>query len=226
MEIKEIYSHKNGLDFIQRKHEAELSEVVSTIESLDAVDCLRKVSSEKTKPSLLFSPLHMNEEIKKKLCPLGWTEKNPNSKKGFREPRIKFGEREFREMDGIKNKVGLEIQFGKYAFMGYDIFSKMPIFAKRGLIECGIEVVVMPSMIRNMSTGVSSFTQIVMDMKNRGVADIDIPTIIIGFECTDQERTDVVAKQKRFTVNREAMIEAGEVGTGLKGAKPGPKLFE
>jgi hypothetical protein len=90
-------------------------------------------------------------------------------------------------MDGLKNRVGLEIQFGKYAFMGYDIFSKMPIFAKNNLIDCGIEVVAMPSLLKYMSTGVSSFNQIVMDMEARGVADIDIPTLIVGVDCTDEE---------------------------------------
>ena len=85
------------------------------------------------------------------------------------------GEKGFREMDGIKNKVGLEIQFGKYAFMAYDIFSKMPIFHKRGLIDCGIELVLSHNMIKDFSTGVGSFNQIVvLDMKERGVADLDI----------------------------------------------------
>jgi hypothetical protein len=51
----------------------------------------------------------------------------------------------FRAMDGVKDGVGLEIQSGKYAFMGYDILSKMPIFAARGTIDCGIEVVPMKS---------------------------------------------------------------------------------
>ncbi len=64
--------------------------------------------------------------------------------------------------------------------MGYDIFSKMPNFAKRGLIECGIEVVVTKEMIPDMSTGVSAFDQIVADMKERGVADLDLPALYGG----------------------------------------------
>ena len=81
----------------------------------------------------------------------------------------------------------------------------------------------MPSLIPNMSTGVSSFTQIVMDMKARGVADIDIPTLIIGIECTPQELIDVQTKRTKFLTNRDAMIANGEVSGGRKGAKPGPK---
>jgi hypothetical protein len=225
MKVVETYSHKGGMAFIREHHQAELNEVIAAIEAADAIWCLRKISKEKTKPPLIFHPESLNFVIKKFLSPLGWTEPAPKSKKGFREPRINLGHREFREMDGIKNKVGLEIQFGKYAFMGYDIFSKMPIFAKRKLIECGIEVVAMPEVVREMSTGVSSFNQIVMDMGERGEADIDIPTLIIGIGLTDAELLGCESKRVRFGNNadRQKMIRAGEVSRRRKGALPGPK---
>lgn len=223
MKVSDIYSHKGGEEFISSNRRDELTEVYTAIEALDACKCLRKISSEKTKPPLIFSPIDLNLYIKEYLCPLGWTEPDQSSAKGFKEPRVYLGNREFREMDGIKNKVGLEIQFGKYAFMGYDIFSKMVIFSNHGRIDCGIEVVAMPSMIRHMSTGVSSFAQIVMDMKNRGEADIDVPTMIVGFECTDEEWEQVEKKRDRFRTEPEVMISRGEVAGGRKGAKPGPK---
>lgn len=99
-------------------------------------------------------------------------------------------------MDGVKNGVGLEIQFGKYAFMGYDILSK-PIFAAKGMIDCGIEVVSMKSLSTGklsetvlveeatgyrMSTGVSFFEQIKADLEARGAADLDIPVLILGID--------------------------------------------
>ena len=52
--------------------------------------------------------------------------------------------------------------------MGYDILSKMVLFKNHNRIDCGIEVVVVSSMIKEMSTGVSSFDQIVLDLKERG----------------------------------------------------------
>jgi len=224
MKITGIYGHKDGQNYLERRHPDELSEVISVTESLNPAVALTKQSSEKTKPPLLFSPVDMNDFLKTTLSPRGWTEPAPNSKKGFREPRIYLeGGREFREMDGIKNKVGLEIQFGKYAFMGYDIFSKMVIFSKRNLIDCGIELVVMPSMISNMSTGVSSFTQIVMDMRARGEADLDIPTLILGMEPTTEEWEEVEDKRDRFRKNKAELIANGEVSSGREGAKPGPK---
>lgn len=219
MQVGDSYSHKGGKEFIMNNFPTELNDIYQAIESVNAVDVLTKLSEEKSKPSLLFSPVDLNLCLKTYLHKCGWTEVALDSKKGFREPRIRFGDgNEFREMDGIKNKVGLEVQFGKYAFMGYDIFSKMPIFAKRGLIVCGIEVVVMPSMIPDMSTGVSSFSQIVMDMQERGEADIDIPTLILGIECTLRERQAVQERRLNYMKNPE-MITLKK----RSGARPGPK---
>jgi hypothetical protein len=226
MEIKSTYSHKGGEEFIKQNHPAALQDVVEAIAACDAVWCLRKITKEGTKNPLLFAPIAFNLCMKQFLSPRGWTEKQPGSKKGFKEPRISFGQGQFREMDGIKDKVGLEIQFGKYAFMGYDVFSKMPMFAKRGLIECGIEVVAMPEVVKEMSTGVSSFNQIVLDMKYRGVADLDLPTLIIGIGLTAAEKEGCDQKRARFLTHREQMIEAGEVSKGNKGSSPGPKGAE
>ncbi|HCD6631785.1 TPA: hypothetical protein NDU38_005025 [Pseudomonas aeruginosa] len=224
MQVGDFYSHKGGREFIEANFPNELREVLSAIQQVRAADVLTKRSEEKTKPPLLFSPEAMNEKIKRYLSPLGWTEPAPGSKKGFREPRIYLeGGREFREMDGIKNRVGLEIQFGKYAFMGYDIFSKMPIFARQGLIVCGIEVVAMPSLIPHMSTGVSSFSQIVMDMRARGEADIDVPTLVIGIDCSAQGWLNVQQKREAYAFDPAAMLASGAVSAGRNGARPGPK---
>jgi hypothetical protein len=226
MFIAEMYSHKNGEAFINERYSAEFQEIKDAIANIDAIASLSKKSDEKTKASLLFSPVTLNEYLKKYLCELGWTEKVPGSGKGFREPRISMGAGgEFREMDGIKNKVGLEIQFGKYAFMAYDILSKMPIFHKRGLIECGIELVAMPSIVKNMSTGVSSFTQIVSELKERGHADLDIPTLIIGIDCDKDEWNKVAEKRERFLSNPADLHLSGEVRGARNGSKPGPKNY-
>lgn len=226
MIISGLYSHKNGEEFIKQNHPNELAEIVAAISQIDAVESLSKISDEKTKPKLLFSPVALNESLKKYLCNLGWTEVAPGTGKGFKEPRIPMGEGgEFREMDGIKNKVGLEIQFGKYAFMAYDILSKMPIFAKRGLIDCGIELVAMPALVKSMSTGVSSFNQIVTELSERGHSDLDIPTLIIGIDCNDREWMEVDDKRKNYSLNPQELHNNGKVLAPRKGAKPGPKVY-
>jgi len=80
----------------------------------------------------------------------------------------------------VKNKVGVEVQFGKYAFMVYNVCAKMTIFNRLNFIDVGIEIVPIKHFVESMSSGVSYFEQFVWDLKNRGEADIDIPVLILG----------------------------------------------
>ncbi|MHB8600419.1 MAG: BglII/BstYI family type II restriction endonuclease [Ktedonobacteraceae bacterium] len=88
----------------------------------------------------------------------------------------------FRDMDFVKNLQGVEVQFGKYSFMVYNVCAKMTIFAKLGVIDCGIEIVPVKAFAEEMSTGVSYFEQFVWDLEHRGVSDIDIPVLILGID--------------------------------------------
>lgn len=58
----------------------------------------------------------------------------------------------------------------------------MTIFKNLGHIDAGIEIVPVKSFADEMSSGVSYFEQFVWDLKNRGVADIDIPVMILGID--------------------------------------------
>jgi len=171
---------------------------------------------------LLFSPVEFNNQIKAYLLKYHWTKKT-DSKKGFKEPRIYFGKNRFREMDGIKNKVGLEVQFGKYAFMGYDIFSKMVIFKNQDKIECGIEVVSTQELVRKMSTGVSGFDQILVDFKNRGEANIDIPVLVLGIGLTEKEAIQCKKMEKLFKRNPSDFYKKFKIKKPGSKTKPGPK---
>lgn len=89
---------------------------------------------------------------------------------------------QLREMDFVKAKLGVEVQFGKYSFMVYNVAAKMTIFKNLGHIDAGVEIVPVKSFAEEMSSGVSYFEQFVWDLKNRGVADIDIPVMILGID--------------------------------------------
>jgi len=83
-------------------------------------------------------------------------------------------------MDFVKNRVGVEVQFGKYAFMVYNVCAKMTIFNKMDVIDVGIEIVPIKALADEMSTGISYFEQFVWDLEHRGISDIDIPVLILG----------------------------------------------
>lgn len=224
MKVINTYSFKGGEKFLRTKHPKELQEVLNAIKALDATPCLTKESKEETKKGqVLFSPVDMNNYLKLVFHQKGWTEKSKEGKKRkFAEPRHAFGKGRFREMDGIKNKVGLEIQFGKYAFMGYDIFSKMVIFKNLKYIECGIEVVPSSELVRQMSTGVSSFDQLLVDFENRGESNIDIPVYILSIGLTDEEKTKCQTLKELFKTNRKEALAKIKLRK-YNGSKPGPK---
>jgi hypothetical protein len=143
---------------------------------------LTKISKEKTMPGMkLFAPIELNKLFKEEFHKRGWNNAKINVQTSVQLPEQKLlTHKGFREMDFVKNKLGVEVQFGKYAFMVYNVSAKMTIFHKQGVIDAGVEIVPMKSMADKMSTGVSFFEQIKTDLEMRGIADIDIPVLIIG----------------------------------------------
>jgi len=85
-------------------------------------------------------------------------------------------------MDFVKHKLGVEVQFGKYSFMVYNVASKMTIFINLGRIDAGIGIAPVKALADEMSSGVSCFEQFVWDLRQRGVANIDIPVLVLGMD--------------------------------------------
>ncbi len=187
MKIVGIYSVKNGEKILKNKYTNEYKEIVDVIESVNAEVCKNKVSKEKTKNgSILYNPKCLNKLFKIEFTKRGWKPVRVSVKypedcyvNDYR-PKLRVGKDAYREMDFVKNRVGVEVQFGKYAFMVYNISAKMTIFHNLGYIDVGVEIVPVKEMQTLMSTGVSYFEQLVWDLKNRGVADIDIPVLVLG----------------------------------------------
>ena len=122
-------------------------------------------------------------------------------------------------MDFIKDTLGVEVQFGKYSFMAYNVCAKMTIFRNQQPIEAGIEIapieiVPVGELADQMSSGVSYYEQIVWDLEHRGEADIDIPVLVLGIALTDQERD--FFKQGRTSPRSTAPPKP-------RGTRPGPK---
>ncbi|MBI4236216.1 MAG: restriction endonuclease [Chloroflexi bacterium] len=188
MRIVAEFSFNGGRDAVTERYKYLLSEVLDAIHVIDADDHLTKASKEKTMPGrILYSPTTLNTAFKDYLTPRGWTRKRVPSiysveyyRRGY-EP-LTAARGAFREMDFVKEQLGVEVQFGKYAFMVYNVCAKMTIFHNLGFIDTGIEVVPVKGFADHMSTGVSYFEQFVWDLEQRGVANIDIPVLILGID--------------------------------------------
>jgi len=189
MRLVGVYSFKEGKDQIARRFPDALVEVNDAIKSVDAACCKTKRSREKTMPGrMLYSPKAMNEAFKEAFRrKTGWesvrvacTYPTAFYLDDYEIRKCKRGA--FREMDFVKDRLGIEVQFGKYAFMVYNVCAKMTIFNKLGHIDCGVEIVPVKALAEEMSSGVSYFEQFVWDLESRGTADIDIPVLVLGID--------------------------------------------
>lgn len=186
MRILGKYSFAGGEEYIFKKHLNLLTEIEQAISKVNAAECLTKKSKEKTMMGrLLYSPVALNKKIGEHLYSKGWkhvkerceyTTKYYVSGYTVEEKKIY----PFRDMDFVKDGLGIEVQFGKYSFMVYNVCAKMTIFKNLGHIDAGVEIVPIKQLQQQMSSGVSYFEQFVWDLDKRGVSDIDVPTLILG----------------------------------------------
>ena len=188
MRIAGIYSFNNGEETVRSRFPHLLAEISDCIISIDAQCCKLKESREKTMSGqMLFSPIELNRKFKGLLYPNGWKSIRVKCDyptryyvDGYRPKRLRGGA--FREMDFVKETLGVEVQFGKYSFMVYNVAAKMTIFRNIGYIDTGIEIVPVKALADEMSSGVSYFEQFVWDLDRRGISNIDIPVMIIGID--------------------------------------------
>lgn len=188
MIVAGAYSFKNGKDYVEKKYPALLKEILTVIGSVSARDHHTKKSKEKTmRGQMLYSPPALNETIKKDFYGRGWKSVKVPCEYPTRFYSANYvpqplNKGAFREMDFVKNKLGIEVQFGKYSFMVYNVCAKMTIFRNLGHIDSGVEIVPVKKFADEMSSGVSYFEQFVWDLEHRGVADIDVPVLILGID--------------------------------------------
>jgi hypothetical protein len=187
MKIAGIYSFNNGREVVETQFPDLLEEIKIAISNVDERQHRSKISKEKTMPGqMLYAPNSLNRAFKENFRDIGgWNPVRVSAEysikhyqDGYTAPTMNKGA--FREMDFVKRDLGVEVQFGKYAFMVYNVCAKMTIFKNLGHIKAGVEIVPMKKFVSFMSSGVSYFEQFVWDLETRGVSNLDIPVLILG----------------------------------------------
>lgn len=205
MIIAARYSFNKGAEAVSRKYSHLLVELEAAILAVNAEEHRLKESKEKTMMGqLLYSPVSLNKAIKTPLFKQGWVNQRVECHypTAYYTPEYAATVTEnvgFRDMDFLKEKLGVEVQFGKYSFMVYNVAAKMTIFRNLGFIDTGIEVVPVKRFALQMSSGVSYFEQFVWDLEQRGVADIDVPVLILGI---DSELPDNRKRPRRKPITK------------------------
>jgi len=157
------YSHLGGSQILKVDYpeiEKEVNEIIKEIANLKKT----KSSKEKTmRGRLLYSPKEINASFKEGFTKRGYKElkdtytiKLPKYKKEI--PGA------YKQIDFVKKRVLVEVQFGKYAFMFYDM-AKFQYFFNENKADVGIEIVPCHAMHKHMSTGVSYGEQLVYDIE-------------------------------------------------------------
>lgn len=162
MKIIYEYSHLGGAEIIQVRYPDWGAEIDTVIAGVEAVKS--KISKEKTKPGkALYSPIDMNAQFKQAFNEKGYHELRdtytitiPNS--DIAVPGA------FKQIDFVKGKLLVEVQFGKYAFMFYDL-AKFQYFFNENKCDVGVEIVPCHELHHQMSSGVSYGEQLIYDIE-------------------------------------------------------------
>ncbi len=162
MKIVYEYSHLGGSEILMVRYPQIERDIYEVIQSVEARRL--KESREKTKKgSMLFSPTDMNAQFKEQFNSRDYTEIRdtytitvPNC--AHEIPGA------YKQIDFCKEKVLVEVQFGKYAFRFYDM-AKFQYFFNENKADVGVEIVPCHQLHRHMSSGVSYGEQLVYDIE-------------------------------------------------------------
>lgn len=200
MKIIETYSHLNGLEFLLVHKPILWEEIKNVIIAVDAGTCKTKVSKEKTmKGKLLYSPISLNKSFTKLLRDHNWHESRvkywvTKSEKLIRKTLTMASEEQRKEIeaagevpifsynqtDFVKDRVAVEVQFGKYSFVAYDLFVKHLAFYVGDHIDVGIEILPMKYLQAQMSSGVAYYEGELYNVVRQGRGVPAVPLVIIG----------------------------------------------
>ena len=82
----------------------------------------------------------------------------------------------------MKDRVAVEVQFGKYAFVAFDLFVKHMAFFVGDVIDVGVEIVPTKSLHDEMSSGVPHYEGELYNLIRQGRGIPAVPLILIGVE--------------------------------------------
>lgn len=203
MKIAQKYSHLNGEEYLIVHHNNLYKEIKEVITSIDADKLRTKISKEKRKiGNSLLSPIELNEAFNSEFYKRKWEESRYNyyitlnrelmeksvlmSAKEQKEFLIANGEKEpiysYNQTDFVKDKIAVEVQFGKYAFVAFDLFVKHMLFYSGGVINLGIEILPTKKMQAQMSSGVAYYEGEVYNVMRQGRNSPPVPLLILGIE--------------------------------------------
>ena len=183
MKIVYEYSHLGGSEILQVRYPEINSEIYQVISDVKAMR-LKKSKEKNMKGKMLFSPTDMNAQFKNKFNNFGFDEIRNYYTIEIPDHPVKISN-SYKQIDFVKEKVLVEVQFGKYAFMFYDM-AKFQYFYNENKAEVGVEIVPSYYLQRQMSSGVSYGEQLVYDIERLKRHFPAVPVKVILIDVDDE----------------------------------------
>ena len=200
MRIGARFSHLNGEEYLL-VHRPELwQEVLDVIAEVDAEACKNKVSREKTMPGRrLYSPVDLNTAFKDGLTVRGWSERRStfwvtsdekllrrlhglpeDQQRKIIEDAGQTPIMSYNQTDFVKERIAVEVQFGKYSFVAHDLFVKHLSFFVADIIDVGVEILPMKELEKEMSSGVPYYERDLLNVIRQGRGVPAVPLVLVG----------------------------------------------
>lgn len=203
MKIAQIYSHLNGEEFLLVHKPVLWEEVKTAIINVNAAKAFGKISKEKARAGeVLYSPSKLNRLLENEFSVNGWKKmrtayfvsEDLKTSREIVDIKDKKLQKEiitdngfqayntYNEVDFVKERIAVEVQFGKYFSVQYDLHVKHTFFYERGDIDVGIEIIPMHSLKSQMSTGVAWYENELTNIVREGRSNPSVPIVLIGIE--------------------------------------------
>jgi hypothetical protein len=202
MRVAKKHSHLNGEEWLLVHEKDIYQQILDVIQEIDAEKCRTKISKEKGMMGrALYSPIDLNKEFDNRFSKLGWSSTrytyyvahnfeqmeamshmSLEQQKQYlldngAEPILSYN-----QTDHVKRNVAIEVQFGKYAFVAYDLFVKHLAFYAGRIIDVGIEILPTKAMQKEMSSGIAYYEGELHNVLRHGRTNPPVPLVIIGVE--------------------------------------------
>lgn len=200
MRIVTHYSHLNGLEYLMVHKPHLWDEIKQVITNLDAQTCKTKESKERrTTGKTFYSPIDLNKCMHAGLSAHGWHESrtsywvtqdaqlirktihlNVADQKAEIEAAGGKAIFSYNQTDFVKDRTAVEVQFGKYSFVAYDLFVKHMAFFVGDVIDVGIEILPMKELQQEMSSGVAYYEGELYNLIRQGRGIPAVPLVLVG----------------------------------------------
>lgn len=200
MKVAAMYSHLNGHEWMLVHERGLWREIEEAIGAIDAHRLKTKISKEKGMVgAAVFSPKEINREFARLFNARGWGESRTSywvtddyqlirrtlhleeaDQKREIETAGKRPIYSYNQTDFVKQRVAVEVQFGKYSFIAYDLFVKHLAFYVGDKIDVGVEILPMKDMQSQMSSGPGYYEGALYDLARQGRGVPSVPLVLVG----------------------------------------------